>query len=302
MTTKIPAETAPRIRRLRHAQPRRADLHHDSSAHTEIKGVSDLDRVATVRQLRAYGEPNTRVSSIRPRLLGWPSCPRPSSALYHLQPSVSPPADLHRLTHRTGRPGARADRTSFTTSCRGQFWSSQNHADISGSGGGAVQKLVQFARTSAFCKNSCAQRPRLTPRSRTRPRQPQGTADHKPGSWPERVPGTRRRVRHGGRPGARRAGGARQVHRADPGRGLVAARRADGTRLRRPGCATAVGLRVPIGPVPYRRATPARHPRYGHPAYRLRPSRTSATQARATWKSLSLVPATTVTGRASRRG
>ena len=118
-------------------------------------------------------------------------------------------------------------------------------------------KLVQFARTSAFCKNSCAQRPRLTPRSRTRPRQPQGTADHKPGSWPERVPGTRRRVRHGGRPGARRAGGTRQVHRADPGRGLVAARRADGTRLGRPGCATAVGLRVPIGPVPYRHATPA---------------------------------------------
>ena len=198
----------------------------------------------------------------------------------HLQPSVSLPADRHRLTHRTGHPSDRTDCTSsyrFTSFCRGRFWGPRNHADTQG-------------REEGRNKNSCSLR------------EPRGTADHKPGSWPERVPGTRRRVRHGGRPGARRAGGTRQVHRADPGRGLVAARRADGTRLGRPGCATAVGLRVPIGPVPYRRATPARHPRYGHPAYRLRPSRTSATQARATWKSLSLVPATTVTGRASRRG
>ena len=61
----------------------------------------------------------------------------------------------------------------------------------------------------------------------------------------------------------------------------------------------------PGSPAPGGHATPARHPATRatrHLAYRLRPSRTSATQARATWKSLSLVPATTVTGRASRRG
>ncbi len=70
-------------------------------------------------------------------------------------------------------------------------------------------------------------------------------------------------------------------------------------------CATAVSLLVPGGPVLGGHATPVRHQTYrapALPAYRLRPSRTSATQARATWKSLSLVPATTVTGRASRRG
>ena len=156
--------TAPRIRRLRPVGP----------AGQQNRG----------RQLRVYGELNTRVSSI---------LPRPSSDLYR-----------HRLTHRTGRPGARADRTSFTTSCRGQFWGSRNHADISGSGGEVLQKLVQFARPNAFCKNSCAQRPHLTPRTGPGPGSPRAPRTTSRGASQSGVPGARRRVHHGGRPGARR--------------------------------------------------------------------------------------------------
>ncbi len=254
--------------------------------------------------------------------------PRPSSALVPyttLGQSASRPPSLDAPQGTLGLAQTALVLADLTTSCRGQFWGSRNHADISELVGGAAQKLVQFARTSAFCKNSCAQRPHLTPRTGPGPGSPRAPRTTSRGASQSGVPGARRRVRHGGRPGARR--GTSGAHHADPGRGLVAARRADGTRLGRPGCATAVGLLVPGGHAGRQgragargarsacwcraarcqagtRLRPATRPPAlpATPDYRLRPSRTSATQARATWKSLSLVPATTVTGRASRRG
>ena len=220
--------------------------------------------------------------------------------------------------------GQPASRPPSLDAPRRAPWGSRNHTDISESVGGAAQKLVQFARPNAFCKNSYAQRPHLTPGTGPGPGSPRAPRTTSRGAGQSGVPAARRRVRHGGRPGARRAGGARQVHTV---RTPAAAWWRLGGQMghvwggqgapQRSACWCRAGTRgVRVGPVPGAPGQPgagwARDSgpppglpatrAIGHPAYRLRPSRTSATQARATWKSLSLVPATTVTGRASRRG
>ena len=82
--------TAPRIRRLRVVLAGAHEYQGDSSAYTGIKVIPVICDMVKGRQLRVYGEPNTRASSIWSRLLGRPSCPRPSSALHHLQTTYNP--------------------------------------------------------------------------------------------------------------------------------------------------------------------------------------------------------------------
>ena len=107
MGAQFRGSTAPRIRRLRVVLAGAHEYQGDSSAYTEIKVIPVICDMVKGRQLRVYGEPNTRVSSIRPRLLSWPSCPRPSSALYHLQTIYNPRSARQPTTlnapHRTPR-------------------------------------------------------------------------------------------------------------------------------------------------------------------------------------------------------